>query len=291
MVPDAYQAQHDPRDYGTATVEAVALPEIIHERRRVFCLPVSTEPDRPGEPTLWSATVDALAAGTDAVRDGNDLALLSTPDPESARVILVAAGNVTSYQSDHQTESDTTPVADPAQAWNAITVGAFTNLTGTSADPSYHGWTPQAGEGELSPHSRTSLLFNQRRWPIKPDICMEGGNVLTDGGDGFEDKHPLLSLRSTGIANDLALTQRTLQAPRPPRRHGWPRWTIARYPDYWPETVRGLLTHSAEWTPAMRAELDGARREDRTPAVLRRYGWGVPDEEALLTSASRPSPW
>lgn len=286
LVPDADQAQHDPRDYGTATIEAVALPEIVHGRRRVFCLPVSTEPDRPGEPTLWSASVDALAAGTDAVRDGDDLALLTAPDPDSARLILVAAGNVTSYQADHHTESDTTPVADPAQAWNAITVGAFTNLTDTSADPSYHGWTAQAGEGELSPHSRTSLLFNQRRWPIKPDICMEGGNVLTDGGDGFEDKHPLLSLRSTGTVNNLAVTSAnatsaaTAQAARLAAR------TVARYPNYWPETVRGLLTHSAEWTPAMQAELDGTPGKAGRLQLLRRYGWGVPDEQALLTSAS-----
>jgi hypothetical protein len=95
MLPDADEPQHDPRDYGSATIEAVAMPEIIHGRQRVFCLPISTEPDRPGKPTLWSATVDALAVGTDSVRDGDDLALLSTPDPERARLILVAAGNIT----------------------------------------------------------------------------------------------------------------------------------------------------------------------------------------------------
>lgn len=286
ILPDGNQPQHDPRDYGTATIEAVALPEIIHGRRRVFCLPISTEPDRPGEPTLWSAAVDALAIGTDSVRDGDDLALLSLPQPDSARLILVAAGNVTHYHADHHTESDTTPVADPAQAWNAVTVGAHTDLTGVPDDPAYQGWTPQAGEGELSPHSRTSVLYNQRRWPIKPDICMEGGNVLTDGGDGFEDKHPLLSLRSAGIANDLAITSAnatsaaTAQAARLAAR------TIARYPDYWPETVRGLLTHSAEWTPSMRAELDGAAGKTDRLQLLRRYGWGIPDEQALLTSAT-----
>jgi hypothetical protein len=153
-------------------------------------------------------------------------------------------------------------------------------------DPAYHGWTPQAAEGELSPHSRTSLHFDQRRWPIKPDICMEGGNVLTDGATNFEDKHPLLSLRSTGHTNDLALTSAnatstaTAQAARLAAR------TMARYPAYWPETVRGLLTHAAEWTPAMRAELDDAAGKGSRLRLLRRYGWGVPDEQALLTSAS-----
>ena len=92
---------------------------------------------------------------------------------------MVAAGNVTSYQADHRTESDTTPVADHAQAWNAVTVAAHTNLTAVSDDPVYHAWIARAREGELSPRCRTSLLFDQHRWPIKPDICTEGGNVLT----------------------------------------------------------------------------------------------------------------
>ena len=26
---------------------------------------------------------------------------------------------------------------------------------------------------------------------------------------------------------------------------------ISAYPDYWPETIRGLMVHSARWTPAM----------------------------------------
>lgn len=286
MLPDANEPQHDPQDYGSATVEAVAIPEIIHGRRRAFCLPISTEPDRPGEPTLWSAAVDALAVGTDSSRNGANLELLAKPTPELARLFLVAAGNVKHYQKDHRSESDTTPVADPAQAWNAVTVGAHTSLTEAPNDPAYQGWTPQAKEGELSPHSRTSLLFDHRRWPIKPDICMEGGNVLTDGGTNFEDKHPLLSLRSTGHHNDLALTSAnatsaaTAQAARLAVR------TMARYPSYWPETVRALLTHSAEWTPSMRAELEGATGKAARLQLLRRYGWGVPDEEALMTSSA-----
>ncbi len=47
--------------------------------------------------------------------------------------------------------------------------------------PDFAGWTPVAERGDISPHSRTSLLFGTREWPIKPDICMEGGNLLADG--------------------------------------------------------------------------------------------------------------
>jgi hypothetical protein len=48
----------------------------------------------------------------------------------------------------------------------------------------------------------------------------------------------------------------------------------AEYPNLWPETVRALLIHSAEWTDAMRRAF-GARQRDLVNR-LRRYGYGVP---------------
>ncbi|MCF8786690.1 S8 family serine peptidase [Rhodococcus ruber] len=285
MTPSGSEAATDPRDFGTATVEAVSLPEITAPRPRVFCLPLSTSPDKPGEPTLWSAAVDALAFGTDTARDGDQLQLLSTPDPDFSRLFLVAAGNVDSYQLDHRTESDTSAVEDPAQAWNVLTVGAHTELAGSPEDPQYRGWSPIAEAGGLSPHSRTSVMFNQRNWPIKPDICMEGGNVLTDGAGIFEDKHPMLSLRTTGTANDLALDSANATSAATAQAARLAAIAMVRYPDYWPETIRGLLTHAAEWTPAMEAEIRQSQRKNDRLQLLRRYGWGVPTEDAVLNSS------
>lgn len=287
MLPAKGEPQHDPRDYGSATVEAVMLPEIAARRRRAFCLPISAPSDRAGEPTLWSATIDALAVGTAVTRNGDDLQLIATPDAEVARLILVATGNVDSYQKDYRTESDTSAVEDPAQAWNTVTVGAHTDFADVPEDPQYNGWEPLADEGELSPHSRTSVLFDQRRWPIKPDICMEGGNVLTDGASGFEDRHPLLSLRSTGIVNDVALTSANATSAATAQAARLAAKAMARYPDYWPETIRGLLTHAADWTPTMRAEFDAAPNKGDVLHLLRRYGWGVPSEGSVLTSTGQ----
>src|SRR5690606_15266213 len=169
-------------DYGTATVSAVSLPEAGRsKRRRAFSLTLSTSPDRPGEPTLWSASVDALAAGTDIVRDGDQLQLLSTPEPKNSRLLVVAAGNVSEWDSDYRTNSINTPVQDPAQAWNALTVGAYTDRDQLPSHPQYAGWTTVADRGDISPHTSTSMYFDHKKWPVKPDICMEGGNVLTDG--------------------------------------------------------------------------------------------------------------
>ena len=285
MTPGRGEVMIDRIDYGSATVQATALTEISSPRRRVFCLTLSTKPDKPGEPTLWSAAVDALAIGTDSVRVGDQFRLISVPDPVSARLFVVAAGNVDWYAQDHRVQSDSSVVEDPAQSWNSLTVSAFTELTRSPQDPQYSGWEPMSKVGELSPHSRTSVMFNQRNWPIKPDICMEGGNVLTDGAQGFETKHPLLSLRSTGIANDVALTSANATSAAAAQASRLAALAMGRYPGYWPETIRGLLTHGAEWTQAMDDEVRRDQRKRERLQLLRRYGWGVPTEDSVLNSS------
>lgn len=286
IIPNPGEPATAPRDYGTVTVQAIAAPEATAVRQRVFCMPVSTAPDRLGEPTLWSATIDALAVGTDVLRDGAQLQLLSTPAPDAARLVVVSAGNVRSFTADHLATSDTTMVDDPGQAWNALTVGAHTELTRPPSHPDYAGWNTVALPGELSPHSRTSLLFD-RKWPLKPDLCMEGGNVLTDGASMFEDRLAGLSLRTVAHDNDLAITNANATSAATAQAARLAALAMSRYPAYWPETIRGLLTHAAEWTPAMRASIDREHRaggKKRQFQMLRRYGWGVPTEDSVLTS-------
>jgi hypothetical protein len=61
----------------------------------------------------------------------------------------------------------------------------------------------------------------------------------------------------------------------------------AEYPGFWPETVRGLLVHSAEWTPQMRTQMAAAGTSRRQRgALIRRYGFGVPSTERALRSAT-----
>lgn len=262
-------------------------------RRRVFCMPVSTTTDsreNPGQPTLWSATVDALAVGANVVSDRDELRLLAPPDNDSARLLVVSAGNVSGpYDTDHLKVSDTSAIQDPGQAWNALTVGAYTNFEATPTDPAYTGWSALAQGGDLSPHSRTSLLFGSKPWPIKPDIVLEGGNVLHDGASMFEPSHPALSLRTTGHANDQSLASANATSAATAQAARLAALAMAIYPEYWPETIRALLTHAAEWTPAMRWEIDQAHRKGlkAQQMLLRRYGWGVPSEESVLYSSNR----
>jgi len=282
FLPD--DGQHEPETYGMVTAQAVAAPEAVADRPRVFCMPITTEPDRPGEPSLWSAAVDALAAGVDIASDEKGISLLGAPDPDASRLIVVSAGNVDRYEKDYLTACDLAPIEDPAHAWNALTVGAHTELIEAPSDPSFAGWTALAARGEISPHSRTSVSVSGRAWPAKPDICMEGGNVLFDGTSDFHERHPVLSLPTTDSKGDLALGSLNATSASTAQAARLAALAQATYPAFWPETLKGLLVHSAEWTPAMRSRFDGTSGKSGRLSLLRRYGWGVPSEEAVLGS-------
>src|SRR5207237_8173126 len=60
---------------------------------------------------------------------------------------------------------------------------------------------------------------------------------------------------------------------------------LAMRPQLWAETVRALIVHSAEWTPAMRARIDACHgAKNQIQSLVRRYGYGVPDLTRALMS-------
>lgn len=288
VLPD--RGQH-PRDmYGTVTASGAAAPEAVApHRRRVFLMANSDHDSRTnGRPTLWSATVDALSFGTDVARVDGGIELLSDPDPTSSRLFVVAVGNVRdSMNLSFLDECDSSPAEDPAQAFNALGVGAFTELDATPSNPDFARYRPLAPAGELSPFSRTSFLFSSA-WPIKPDILMEGGNKLVSPDDRTltwddsvmltttsrrePDGQPLISTNATSAAAAQAARLAAIAS--------------RSYPGLWPETLRGLLVHSAEWTETMRAAVDAAPTKAQKLNLVRRYGFGVPTLERVLRSAS-----
>jgi hypothetical protein len=288
ILPDE-PASNDPTAYGLITAQAAAVAEAsTSDRRRTFCMPITAPPEgRAGEPSLWSSAIDALSVGTDIGQSESGIALIGQPDPNAARLFLISAGNVRDWRagSDYRERCDTSAIEDPAHAWNALTVGAYTDLTATPTDPSFENWIPLARKGELSPHSRTSVPFPSRTWPVKPDICMEGGNVLSDGVD-FHGSHPLLSFRSTSARDDFALASANATSAATAQAARLAAKAMATYPSYWPETIRGLLVHAAEWTPAMRADVDRASTKTERQTMLRRYGWGVPTDSSVLVSSA-----
>jgi len=272
--------------YGAITAEAAARVEVAApERKRCFSLAITAADERDrGRPTSWSAAIDALAAGRAFDPSTKGLVYMDAAQ-EVHRLFLIACGNVLDPEMQHLDRSDTEAVHDPGQAWNAITVGAYTDKA-FIADPDFDGWVPLARPGELSPWSTTSLTFAEP-WPVKPEVVFEGGNLAHDGNGNIDFPIPDLSLLSTHFRPNehlFALTWATSAAVAQTARMA--AVIIAEYPDLWPETVRALIVHSAEWTRTMKSHLSGSEGKRERARLLRRYGFGVPNMERALRSAN-----
>ncbi|HXH26018.1 MAG TPA: S8 family peptidase [Vicinamibacterales bacterium] len=274
-----------PELYGAITSQAVSRPEITAPtRRRTFSLAVTATDERDrGEPTSWSAAIDALAAGRSFNPATHGLEYLEAA-PDVRRLFVISTGNVSHLDVAHLDRSDVEPVHDPAHAWNALTVGAYTEKA-TLGD-NWDGWSPIAPAGDLSPWSTTSVSFREV-WPVKPDVVFEGGNVAHDGAGGFECGAGDLCLLSTyykPAERMFVLTYATSASTAQVAR--LTALILAEYPDFWPETVRGLVVHSARWTKAMEAHLRGVSGKRGRAKLVRRYGFGVPSVARALRSAN-----
>ena len=267
----------DPEHHGYLTVEAAARPEIsAPSHRRVFSMTITARDNRDqGRPSAWSSALDALAADSDGYGG-------------HPRLLVVSAGNVSepTAWNNYPESNDSDGVHDPAQAWNALTVGAFTDLT-SIAGPDTQELEPIAPKGGLSPFSTTSLPW-QGHWPLKPDVVMEGGNVARDSLSPVPI--PSLSLLTTShrpAQRSFTTTHATSAATALASRLA--AQVMEAYPKLWPETVRGLLVHSAEWTDAMKGTyLPGSKSPSKGDyqKLLRRCGFGVPDLERALWSVA-----
>ena len=58
----------------------------------------------------------------------------------------------------------------------------------------------------------------------------------------------------------------------------------AKYPSFTPETIRALMVHAAQWTPAMRARFAAADGSTDYTNLVRCFGYGVPNLQDLLSS-------
>lgn len=265
----------DPRHHGFLTAEAISRPEVSDpHRRRVFGMAVTARDNRDrGRPSAWSAALDRLASDVDG--DG------ATP-----RLIVVSAGNIDDPNawSEYPNSNSTDSIHDPGQAWNALTVGAYTNLNHIT-EPGAYGYRPIAPIGGLSPFSTTSSTW-QSHWPLKPDVLFEGGNAANDGLGAVcmpslslltSNHEPQARLFTTANATSAAMALAARMAAQ----------LMAAYPAFWPETIRGLIVHSAEWPDAMRGLFLSARQSKADfNSLVRHCGLGVPNLERALWSIS-----
>jgi hypothetical protein len=264
ILPDT--GANQPPDYGPITVGSMHLAEYAApQRTRTFCLAVTASDREKWQPSLWSASLDKACAGVD---DGQ------------RRVMVVSAGNLREdVGADYPNENHLSSIEDPAQAWNVVTVGACSNKV-WPGDPALKGYSPVAAPGGLGPASRTTLCWDCNEWTIKPDVVFEGGNYLKDSSGVVTTSDNLMVLTTQLSSSSSALLGCSRDTSAATAQVAHIAATLqADYPSLWPESVRALLIHSAEWTPRMRREFT------RTEQRLRVYGWGVPSIERARRSA------
>ena len=279
---------NDPDLYGAITAQAVARPEInAPHRSRVFSLAVTTTDQRDrGRPTSWSAAIDALAAGRVFDISTKGLRYLDNDAEPERRLFVVSAGNVdpAGFTADYLDRSDLEVVHDPAQAWNALTVGGYTEKE-LIADDRWRTFRPIARSGELSPWSTNSVSF-ENKWPMKPEVVFEAGNVGHDGSLP-DSAIPDLNLLTTYYRPQEKLFVETCGTSAATAQAARMAAIIrAEYPSYWPESVRGLIVHSARWTDVMERAINDADGKGKKAKLVQRYGFGVPTLERALRSAS-----
>jgi Subtilase family len=259
--------------HGAITRDAVSLAEIQKpDRRRVFSMAITAPDFRDhGRPSSWSAELDKLAVGA---------------GDEAKRLLIVSAGNCYDLDSwrSHPEHLTTEEVHDPGQAWNVLTVGGMTRRWQIT-DPIFDGWQLVAQPGDLSPCTTTSMMW-QRSWPIKPDVVFEAGNAAKDPETGEiaqPDSLRLLTTYARPQIRPFTATGDTSAACTLASRFATE--LMARYPGYWPETIRALVVHSAQWTPLMRQLYGPSRSRRDIENLVRHCGFGEPSIQQAMWSA------
>lgn len=265
---------HNEELYGYHTKQALSRAEIEKpNHKRTVCLAITSEDGRDeGRPSSWSGSLDQISSGAE---DGK------------YRLFIVAGGNVHSDEWKRYPDSNITKaIHDPGQAWNAVTVGAFTTKTDITDAGLAKMYKPIASDGQLSPFSTTSHVW-ESKWPNKPEVVFEGGNAGIDNTD-FATELDDLSILTTNyqpqkaqLATIVATSAASAQAARMAAR------LQAQYPNAWPETIRALMIHSASWPTALKQQFSDPQRTEKQnfERLLRTCGFGVPNYQSALESA------
>ena len=260
--------------YGAVTKECVSRVEVKPDRRRIYCMAVTTSDDRDrGRPSSWSAAVDALTSGyTDGQR----------------RLMIISAGNTVRSERRHYPDANMTDaVHDPGQSWNALTIGGCTDKAIVD-QRKFPGWQPLALAGDLAPASCTSMTWSDTKWPIKPDLVLEAGNMALhadyDEPDYIDDALSLLSTpHDFALKKPLVTFGDTSAATALAARLASMLW--AKYPRLTPEAIRALMIYSAAWTPVMLRRFTNGDGALDLNGLVRCFGFGVPNVRQLLSSA------
>jgi len=264
---------NEPKLYGDITLGTLNKLEIQRPNlNRVYSLAITTEPEYlGGQPSSWSAQIDDAAFNH---------------DEDLSRLFVISTGNNRQVNelTDHWVQAELSQIEDPAQSWNALTVGSYTEKT-TIDETGFDDWSPMADSGDLSPAARTSRNWGWiRQAPYKPELVAEGGNRLVSPDSTEISDADCVSLLTTSGRSTTQLFETNKDSSAATALvSNYAAQLMAEYPSLWPETIKGLLVHSARWTTKM-YERYGTLCAEHSPKVaketmLRAVGYGVPNVE------------
>lgn len=270
ILPD--QGVNDPRLYGAVTSDAIYNIESIQpSKNRVYTMAVTSEYNLRGIPSSWSAKIDELASGT--------------PDDETKRLFIISAGNMEpQYISQYPESNLTTSVEDPANSYNALTIGYWASEINIKTP----GYVSVANLTDLGPTSTTSLRW-LRNSPVKPDVIFEGGNYGFDHSCNFPADLEELSLMTTSneISNGIYFSKFGETSAATALAANFVSKIWSKYPDYWPETIRALVIHSAEWPQGIYNRFAPYKNKQDFENLLRSAGYGYPNIIKAISSGDK----
>jgi hypothetical protein len=250
--------QEDEKFDGPKFEDAVSTSFINNpDNLRIFCLTILRNNVFKGRPSVGSATIDKICFGKEL----------------GQQLFIVSGGNVEiNKHDDYPKLNELQCISDPGQAYNALTVGTYTRKDKINISTGH--WA-LAENGAMSPSNSTSILFDNS-WPNKPDLVFEGGNRSTDGILTSDHSELRLLTTDSEFLNDIFISfGDTSGAAALASKMAAELRTM--YPNYWVETIRGLMVHSADWTEAMK-KISGKRN------LLRSVGYGVPNIQKAMFS-------
>ncbi|HGA3140149.1 TPA: S8 family peptidase [Enterobacter hormaechei] len=270
ILPDV--GYNDPKLYGSITTDAVySIESIEPSNNRIYTMAVTSEYSLRGIPSSWSAKIDELSSGT--------------PDDESRRLFVISAGNMEpQYISDYPNSNITSSIEDPANSYNALTIGYWASENNISTP----GYVPVAKLTDLGPTTTTSLRW-LRNSPIKPDVIFEGGNYGFDTTYNFPADLEELSLTTTSNQSNSGIyfTKFAETSAATALASGFISKIWSKYPNYWPETIRALIVHSAEWPQEIYNRFSPYKNKQDVENLLRAAGYGYPNLVKAISSGNK----
>ena len=258
------------------TSDAVSYSEIRrHNYKHIICMSITIpyeneeairKQNNLGMPSAYSSGIDKICFGEENYK----------------RLFIIPTGNIIeALHGGYPYLNEKKIIEDPAQSWNSITVGAYTQKNSLQ-EKDKEKYSVIGQYNMLSPFSKTSIGSEQ--WSIKPDILMEGGNTaICDGFISTSEELSFLTTRSIHRNKNSYFS--TINATSCATAKA--SWLAAQiqyaYPNAWPETIRALMVHSAEWTKEMIKHYKPQTKKDYIK-LLRICGYGVPNYNKAINT-------